>query len=46
LRVPHPCAFCAQEPALSEAEGVGFHRRVNLGILLSLVLSGSQGPKA
>jgi hypothetical protein len=23
-RVPHPCAFFAQEPALSEAEGVGF----------------------
>jgi len=31
-RMPHPCAFCAQEPALSEAEGVGFHRTVPLGI--------------
>jgi len=26
-RLPHPCAFCAQEPALSEVEGVGFHAR-------------------
>ena len=24
-RLPHPCAGCAQEPALSGAEGVGFH---------------------
>jgi hypothetical protein len=31
-RVPHPCAFCAQEPALSEAEGVGFHSTAPLGI--------------
>jgi hypothetical protein len=31
-RVPHPWAFCAQEPALSEAEGVGFHGSQSLGI--------------
>ncbi len=29
--VPHLCAFFAQKRALSGAEGVGFHGRINLG---------------
>ncbi len=33
MRVPHPCAFCAQEPALSEAAEVGFHGSVRQGFL-------------
>jgi len=33
VRVPHPCAFFAQEPALSEAEGVGLHGSIELRIL-------------
>jgi hypothetical protein len=36
--VPHPCAFFAQEPALSGAEEVGFHERVELALVLELEL--------
>jgi hypothetical protein len=36
-RVPHPCAVFAQEPALSEAEGVGFPGSLRLGFLFLLL---------
>src|SRR5882672_3187161 len=31
-RVAHPCAFCSQQPALSEVEGVGFPDPIQRGI--------------
>jgi hypothetical protein len=40
FRVPHPCAFFAQEPALSEAEGVGTTNDRTMGSPFTILAGG------